>query len=157
MPVLTDHNITVFYALQLPSLTMNQQVLERVNSIESLQETGGYSPTQVAKSRHSSLVVSKKYRVLFLVAGVLVTLVVCAAVLTAVGASQSLSAQSEQLEKRNTGDPQIELATNEQLLEQVTLLCDTCSLSSATSKKFHTCPQTSTLCMHIYSLFLCKY
>ena len=84
---------------------------------------------------------------LFLIAGVLVTLVVCAAVLTAIGASQSLSAQSEQLEKIITGDPK------EQLLEQVIVMWHI--LCSGTSKKSHTNPQTST--MHAYCLFLCKY
>ena len=107
---------------------MNQQLLKGVNSIESLQETGGYSHTQVAKSRHSSLVVSKKYKVLLLIAGVLVTLV-CVAVITAVVVSQLLSAESEKNDKRMTGDPLIELATNEQQLKQVILLCGTCSRS----------------------------
>lgn len=135
---------------------MNQQLLKGVNSIESLQETGGYSPTQVAKSRYSSLVVSKKYRVLFLIAGVLVILVVCAAVFAAVGVSQSLSAHSENVEKRITDDQLIELATKEQLLKQVILLWTYALCSgSGTSKKSHTNPQSSTL--HAYCLFLCKY
>lgn len=127
---------------------MNQQLLKGVNSIESLQETGGYFPTQVAKSRHSSLVVSKKYRVLFLIAGVLVTLVVCAAVVTAVAVSQLLSAESEKLDKGMTGDPLIELATNEQQLKQVILLCGTCSSSVQELQRDLMQAHRIVLCMH---------
>ena len=102
---------------------MNKQLLEGANSIGSLQETGRHA-TVLAKSKFSPLVVLKKYKVLFLVAGVLFAL---AAVPTAVGVSQSLRAQSEQ-HKKSTGDSLTHLATKEELLKQVILLYNTYSL-----------------------------
>ena len=95
---------------------MDKQILNRVNSVGSLQEAGGHSAAEIEKS---SSRVSTKCTVILVVIGILAVLVGCAVVFAAVGASRAVGAKLQKSEQETTGDPLIGTAEKEQLLKKV--------------------------------------
>lgn len=118
-------------ASYLESSAMNKQLLQKNNSSESfqLQEGGGNHTTTAiqGKSTPSFFALSKNFKSLLLVVGILAGVAVCVVVATAVGTTQAqrgagtvTASGDSQFERRELhDDPLIDMATKEQLLRKV--------------------------------------